>query len=61
LGALDTLCLLGVGIARLIVAEMANIALDTSGTWPLKIASHMRSSAVNASVVDFSLFFVGVL
>lgn len=36
------------GLARFIVAEMANIALDTSGTWPLLIAGTQQGRLVSA-------------
>lgn len=42
-------CLLALGrLARFIVAEMANITLDTSGTWPLLIARPQQGRLVSA-------------
>jgi hypothetical protein len=36
------------------MAEVSNVALDASCAWSLEIASHMRSSAIHASVVHLA-------
>lgn len=50
LAALDAFCLFRIGITGLIVAKMANIALDTSSTWSLlhSISTFMASESVES-------------
>lgn len=44
--------LLRIGVSRLVVAEMANVTFDTSGTRTFQIARHVRSSAIDTRMVD---------
>lgn len=42
------------GLPRLIVAQMANVTLDTTSTRPLQIAGHVRAPTVYAGVIDLA-------
>jgi len=43
-------------LSRLVVAKMTYVSLHTPRTRPLLITGHMRSSAINAGILDFRPF-----
>lgn len=47
-------------LSGLIVAQMADITLDTARTWPLQIAGHMRSSTVYTRMIDLAPLFLAI-
>jgi hypothetical protein len=57
-----SLALVSLGrLSRFVMAQMANVALDTARAWSLKVACHMRAATVHAGMIDLAPLLLAVV